>query len=189
MKLSKIDKSLLIFALLGVVICAISLFRGILEDRQVQVEYIKRGNTANNEKIWVDVEGAVMKPGPYELFDGQRIKDALIAAGGLSAKADRNFCEKTINLAEVMKDGGKIYIPYIDGNTTEGGYIEKTTEAKTINVNTATRVELDTLWGVGETRVDSIVKNRPYKNTEELVEKGVLTKTIMDKNKGVLSVY
>ena len=41
------------------------------------------------KKITVDIEGAVQKPGVYDLASDARIQDALIAARGLSDKADR----------------------------------------------------------------------------------------------------
>ena len=43
------------------------------------------------EEMVVDVSGAVEKPGVYKLGQGSRIVDALAAAGGLSAGADREF--------------------------------------------------------------------------------------------------
>ena len=58
-----------------------------------------------------------------------------------------------------------------------------------VNINTATDKELDTLWGIGEARIDGIVKNRPYQSVEELVSKKVLTKQILEKNKDKITVY
>jgi len=177
--------------LFGVVVSAISIFRGILMDRQVQVEYLSGGNAANatTTKMVIDVEGAVINPGVYELASGSRIKDVLVMSGGLSAEADRDYCEKTLNMAEEVKDGQKIYIPKKTNNDAPAGYPEANNEAKKVNVNTATAAELDTLWGVGSARADSIVKNRPYQSLDELVSKKVLTQTILDRDKDLLSVY
>jgi len=61
--------------------------------------------------IFVDLEGAVEKPGLYELPAGARINDLLIRAGGLSARADRDWVERNLNLAQKLADGVKIYIP------------------------------------------------------------------------------
>lgn len=188
-KIDSLDKGLITFFVLGVVVSAISLFRGILLDRQVRVEYIN-GNEVNKlEIIVVDVEGAVMRPGVYELQGNARIKDALVSAGGMSVNADREYCEKNINLAEMVKDGEKVYIPFVGVTPSVDGYPKAVSEAKMVNVNTASEALLDTLWGVGESRIKSIVKNRPYKNIDELVKKGSMTKAIFEKNKDILTVY
>ena len=188
-KINGWDRALVIFFVLGIVITGISLLRGILVDRQVQVEYVTGDKVGNETKIFVDVEGSVINPGVYELFVGSRIKDALVSAGGMSETADRQYCEKNLNLAEIVKDGDKIYIPKVGVSPAQGGYIDEGIVAKKINLNTAGVAELDTLWGVGAARIESIVKNRPYKNLDEVVTKGGMTKTIFEKNKALLSVF
>jgi len=191
-KFDGVDKLFLIFLMLGVAVLIISLFRGILMTSQVQIEYLKRGSDDNKQatnKIFVDLEGQVIHPGVYELEEGSRVKDVLVMAGGLAESADREFCEKTLNLAEDLKDGQKIYIPKIEDTPSVPGYSEAKLGSKLINVNTASVQELDTLWGVGESRSNSIVKNRPYKTLDELVSKGAVTKSILERNIEVLSVY
>ena len=164
-----------------------SLFRGIVGDSQVQVEHIKA--TETSEKMVIDVGGAVINPGVYELPTGSRLKDALVAAGGYSEIADRIYCDKVFNLAELLKDGQKIFIPSNNNTPGSGGYVEAKNINILVNINTASVSELDTLWGIGSARVDSIVKNRPYKEVEELLTKKVLTKQILEKNRDRLSVY
>lgn len=189
---SGLDRFLILLALIGVIVALISLFRGIIRDSQVQVEFLADGETdqrGNVEKIFVDIEGAVINSGVYELSIGSRVKDVLIMAGGLSGIADRSFCEKNINMAEEVKDGQKIYIPKVTNTNAPSGYGEAKSSSKTVNVNTGTITELDTLWGIGEAKADSIVKNRPYQNVEELVTKGVLTQNLLDKNREMISVF
>jgi competence protein ComEA len=191
-KSNSLDRFLFLIILIGSVIAAVSLFRGILMDRQVQVEYLSGGEYNNNEansKIFIDIEGAVISPGVYELIDGSRIKDVLVMAGGLSEGANREFCEKNINMAEILKDGQKIYIPFLENTNAQQGYMEASLSSKKVSINSATVSELDTLWGIGSARAESIVKNRPYQSVEELVTKGVLTKSLLDKNRELLSVY
>jgi DNA uptake protein ComE-like DNA-binding protein len=60
----------------------------------------------------------------------------------------------------------------------------KTAVTQKVNINTATAVELDALPQIGEKRSEAIIKNRPYKTTDELVSKKVLTKAVYDKIKG-----
>ena len=189
---SGLDRFLIFLAVIGVIVALISLFRGILRDSQVQVEYLANGNSDQRdgvEGIFVDIEGAVLNSGVYELSLGSRVKDVLVAAGGLSSVADREFCEKNLNMAELVKDGQKIYIPETINTDAPSGYNEAILTSRKVNVNTGTVEELDTLWGIGKSRADSIVKNRPYQNVDELVSKGVLTQNLLERNKEMISIY
>lgn len=58
-------------------------------------------------KYYVHVAGAVKKPSLYLLAPGSRVMQALKAAGGPTTRADLD----SINLAEKIKDGEKIYVP------------------------------------------------------------------------------
>ena len=57
----------------------------------------------------------MINPGVYELKNTDRIDDALVAAGGLSGEADRDWVEINLNKAEKLYDGQKIYIPKARG--------------------------------------------------------------------------
>ena len=184
-----IDKFLLVIVIIGLLVVFISLFRGILMTRQVQIEYSSMETGENISKILVDIEGAVVKPGVYELQSNSRIKDVLVLAGGYSQTADRVYCEKNINLASLVKDGQKIYIPFVVDTPDRGGYSEARTGSELVNLNTASEKELDTLWGIGTARIENIVKNRPYQTLEELLEKKVFTKQILEKNKDKITIY
>jgi len=153
------------------------------------VEYLANGGDVAGEMVWVDVAGAVERPGVYELSRGSRVKDALVAAGGLTKGADREYLEKVINMAEEVEDGEKIYIPSEGISTGEvlGGSTDNL--GGLINLNTASVSELDTLWGIGEARAKSIVENRPFGKVEELLEKGVLPENVYEKIKDKVSVY
>ena len=60
--------------------------------------------------------------------------------------------------------------------------------AKTINLNTATPAELDTIPGIGEKRSAAIIAGRPYASTSQLVSKKVLTQGIFDKVRPYVTV-
>ncbi|KKU32602.1 hypothetical protein A3K29_05605 [Candidatus Collierbacteria bacterium RIFOXYB2_FULL_46_14] len=195
-KLTRIDGALIVMVAIGAVVMVASLFRGITEDGHVQVEFLDSASKTINEQdgrqitmLVVDIEGAVLSPGVYELPNGSRVKDALIAAGGFSEMADRSFCEKNLNLAQELQDGQKIYIPFVTNTPTDAGYAEANDRVLMVNLNTATVSELDTLWGVGPARAESIVKNRPYTSVEEAVSKGGISKQILEKNREKLVVY
>lgn len=191
-KTDRLDKGLLIFFVIGAILVINSLFRGILAGRQVQIEYLESDKTTDlgrSSGILVDIEGAVISPGVYQLPADSRIKDLLVLAGGYSELADRSYGEKNLNLAQVLKDGQKIYIPELSDTPGNPGYGEAKTTANKVNVNVASVSELDTLWGVGPARAETIVKNRPYATMEELISKGGMTKQIYEKNQEMISLY
>ncbi len=168
----------------GLVLMGWSVWQGRKEE-EVKIEYIQAGE---EEKVWlwIDVGGAVERPGVYQLEKGSRIKDGLIVAGGLADEADRDYVSKVINLVSEVEDGEKIYIPF-KGQEEGSEVMGMMTDL--VNLNTASKSELDTLWGVGEKRAEDIVNGRPYKSVEEVVEKGVLSETIVERNKELLTVY
>lgn len=142
----------------------------------------------NTEQIVVDVAGAVLKPGVYTLPADARIQDALIKAGGMNAEADQKYVASALNLAAPLVDGSKVYIPFVGDNASRGSTVLGD-QASQINVNTASISELDTLPGVGQVTAQKIIKNRPYKTVEELVEKNVLKQSAFSKLKDLISTY
>jgi competence protein ComEA len=145
------------------------------------------------QKIMVDVEGAVMRPGVYSLPDGSRVQDALIAAGGASGNADHAFIAKTLNLAQKLTDGMKLYIPAEGEITTTQvsvGLISGSEKAQTgvVSINSATLSELDTLSGVGPVTAQKIIDNRPYGDVAELVSKKVVGQSVFEKIKTSISL-
>src|SRR3990167_8075724 len=78
-------------------------FRG---QKQPEVEVLSATDTSS-AKIVVQVDGAVVKPGVYELSAGARVNDAVAAAGGLTTEADST----RLNLAAKVADGQKLTIP------------------------------------------------------------------------------
>ena len=126
----------------------------------------------SQKAITVDIEGSVIKPGIYQLPATSRVQDVLIAAGGLSENADRGVIAKSLNLASPVSDGAKIYIPTHGEQVIVGGTQEVAGSAtKIVNINQASLDELDGLPGIGQTTAQKIIANRPYQNTQELVQK------------------
>ena len=66
---------------------------------------------ATDEPVRVYVAGAVQNPGVYTLNPGDRLADAITAAGGIAATADLS----PVNLALKVKDEGRYLIPDISG--------------------------------------------------------------------------
>lgn len=126
--------------------------------------------------ISVYVCGAVQEEGVYELEEGSRIFEAIELAGGSTEEAMESY----LNLAEVMTDGQKIYVPTIleveQGLVVESssGSIGTSGNSDTgkVNINTATMEELMTLSGIGESKAEAIITYREtvgfFMETEEI---------------------
>jgi competence protein ComEA len=59
-----------------------------------------------------------------------------------------------------------------------------TAPAELIDINTATQAQLEPLKGIGPVRAAAIIKGRPYKGKDELVEKKIVPKNVYDDIKG-----
>jgi len=113
--------------------------------------------------LLVHVIGAVENPGLYRLPRGDRVYDAIAAAGGLSPDADPT---KLPNLAGRLKDGEQVKVAF--AKTTSGTAITRT------NLNTATVDELLTVPGFTEAFAQEVIDYRTnfggFQNTRELVD-------------------
>ena len=124
------------------------------------VEDISSENTLNKEEnnlIVVYICGAVKNSKVITLDENSRICDAIEAVGGLNEDADLT----NINLAYILHDGEKIYIPKIGEEIQDinniSSYSEKTNK---ININKATQTELETIPGVGPSTALKIIEYR-----------------------------
>ena len=135
-------------------------------------------------KIIVHVSGAVKQEGIVELEENSRVADAIELAGGVREDAYM----KDVNLAELLEDGMKIYIPSkeeVENQKESGNYVGNTNTSNKnttdkndlnskVNINTATKEELDTLPGIGESTANKIInyreENGKFKSIEEIKE-------------------
>jgi competence protein ComEA len=111
--------------------------------------------TIAEPEIFVDVTGAVNKPGVYTLTGKSRVIDAIKAAGDSAPGADLS----TINLARVLNDGEQIYVDSTVVNGS-GVRVSKAVHSGPININRATAHELDALDGVGPVIAQRIIDYR-----------------------------
>lgn len=191
--LLKLQREWLVLSLLtlGIVLIIIGGFSLLKqkEDQTLTVEST-RDTSQSSDKIKVDIEGEVAKPGVYELSADSRFQDLLILAGGLGGEANRDWVAKNLNLAMKLTDGGKFYIPK-SGETTSvqlsssGG----TKASEKININTASSQELDTLPGIGPATAQKIISNRPYQTIEELKDKKAVSTSVFEKIKDQIVVW
>jgi competence protein ComEA len=131
--------------------------------------------TPTPSSILVHVAGEVRRPGVYEFPEGDRVIDAIDAAGG--GRGDAALDE--LNLAAPLTDGSQVLVPgrsaaarapVVEGSSTTTGAADAT-PAK-INVNTADAAELEELPGIGEVLSQAIVdyraENGPFSSVDEL---------------------
>jgi len=136
----------------------------------------KTGNqvSSHDTRVFVDVQGAVAHPGLYEFTAEMRVADAIKAAGGLTAKADR----RQVNLASRLTDQQQLTIPQkgehvastgsqsatsVAGKTSpaaESGATKSGSGGTVVNLNTATVSDLQQLTGIGEKKAQKIVDYR-----------------------------
>lgn len=151
-------------------------------------------------EIVVEIAGEVVRPGVYSLPKNSRIEDLLVAAGGVSGGADRDWMEKSLNRAAHIVDGQKIYIPAVGEQSTNpsanilgvsggSGATWGSGGSNLININLASQKELDELPGIGPVYAQNIIEHRPYSNVEELLTKGALRKSTYEKIKDLVTVY
>ena len=135
----------------------------------------------------VHVDGAVLKPGVYELSESARVSDAVSASGGLSDSADMT----KVNLAAKVSDGQKIYVPKIGESDVKGVGVGDAGSGSTglININTASESQLDTLPGIGPVTAQKIIASRPYSTPEELLTKKAVGQSVYEKIKDLVTVY
>ena len=123
----------------------------------------------NENKITVHVAGCVENEGVYQMKENSRVEDAIQQAGGLTSDANT----KSINLAQKIQDGQKIYIPSVIEKdiTMESNTLEAQGDEK-VNINQATQTELETLPGIGPSTALKIMDYRKengwFKTIEDL---------------------
>lgn len=145
-------RSLLI---LGIVLIAFSIFIVARGNSQVSAPINITPVTIAEPEIFVDVTGAVNKPGVYTLTGKSRVIDAIKAAGDSAPGADLS----TINLARVLSDGEQIYVDSTVVNSA-GVRVSKAVHTGPININRATAHQLDALDGIGPVIAQRIVDYR-----------------------------
>ena len=91
---------------------------------------------------------------------------ALAATGIAFAQAP---AKKTDAAKEASAPAKKVEAPKADAK-----------KADLMDINSASEQELASLKGIGEVRAKAIVKGRPYKGKDDLVQKKVLTKKVYD---------
>jgi competence protein ComEA len=144
--------------------------------------------TSSGSEIMVHVTGAVAAPGVYALHDGDRVVDAVEAAGGPSADADL----VTLNLARRIHDEDQVVVPRVGEQTAVSQVAGASANGALIDINTASAAVLDSLPGIGEAYsnriVDSRATNGPFQSTEDLVTRKLIPRATYEKIKSLITV-
>ncbi|SDF58032.1 helix-hairpin-helix domain-containing protein [Marvinbryantia formatexigens] len=158
--------------------------------------------------IFVDICGAVQRPGVYELAAGARVCDAVAAAGGLLENADL----ASLNQAAFLQDAAKIYVYTQEEAAAQGiaapepvqnaaggqeqapgQQMESAAGQETkVNINTADIAQLCTLTGIGEARARDIIAYREanggFQSAEEIMNVSGIKEATFQKIKDEIAV-
>ena len=124
-----------------------------------------------NTTIFVEIKGAVSRPGVYELEVGDRVLEAISLAGGYKPESD----SKMINHAQKVEDEMIIYVPEL-GEVMEDSFNISSSNSsdQLVNINKADVQSLTTLPGVGPSKAAAIITYREesggFKVKEDLLK-------------------
>ncbi len=157
--------------------------------------------------ITIDIAGAVKDPGVYCFKEGGKIVDAVKRASGFLEGVAYRYVAMKMNLSSLLTNHQKIYIPfeedvycelkslqYIDSPKT-GNQQEKTEDNTTdstqtcININTASKDQLTTLTGIGESTAQKIIDARPYEKVEDILNVSGIGESTYEKFKDEICAY
>lgn len=120
--------------------------------------------------ITIHIAGAVTQPGVYQAKPTQRVLQALELAGGPlpTAQLDK------LNLAQVLKEGQRIYVPEKKQKTTKTPLKKQ----QKISINTATKAQLQRIPGIGPVMAERIIKHRKKEGLFQTIDHLVAIKGI-----------
>ena len=159
----------------------------LLEEQQeedVLSDETEEMRSDSGQNVFVYICGEVVSPGVYEVTADSRIWDVLLEAGGFTEEASL----ESVNLAERVEDGMQITIPSLSAAEEMKKEAERRA-AGLVNINTASKEELCTIPGIGESRAEAILQYREarggFSHVEEImqvdgIKEGLYTK-IRDK--------
>jgi competence protein ComEA len=121
-------------------------------------------------RMYVDVVGAVRRPGLYRLPHGSRVADAVARAGGPTRKAQLDL----LNVAAPLADGEQVVVPRrgsaVAAAAGPGAGVPSATGP--VHLSTATAEQLDSLPGIGPVTAQKIIDYRQqhggFSSVEEL---------------------
>lgn len=150
-------------------------------DKLVSVE------TTSTTLVYVYICGQVKNPGVYALTSGSRVCDGIDMAGGTLKDASLD----NLNLASVLQDGEKVYVCSKDEVVTADSQ-DKQNDDGIVNINKASKEELMTLPGIGETRAEAIIAyrndNGMFETIEDIMNINGIKQSVFENIKALISV-
>lgn len=148
----------------------------------------EKAENKHDEKIFVDVKGAVKHPGVFETTKDKRVKDLIEEAGGLLDDADTS----TLNLSQKVKDQMVIYVLKHGEKPKQISDSSSSSNTDVININTANKERLMKISGVGKTKAEAIIsyreKNGDFKKKEDITKVKGIGKATFEKIKDKIEV-
>ncbi|MDP3046427.1 MAG: ComEA family DNA-binding protein [Chloroflexota bacterium] len=136
----------------------------------------------------VHVSGAVANVGVYSFRVGDRVEDAVAAAGGFTAEANPDG----INLAARLADGQQVVIPKKGEPPTSLLGTGAGAATRKVSINSASLAELDVLPGIGPVTGQKIIdfrtKNGPFLKLEDLTEQKLVPSSTYEKIKELITL-
>ena len=163
----------------------------VMVTNAVNTTRVDETTTMTPQNCYVDIKGEVLRPGVYEFSCESRMQEVIKKAGGFTEEAD----ETKINLAQKISDQMQIIVPNVQSKQ-EGGVTEENSEKGnssntspsnskqgTVNINTATLEELQTIKGIGKKKAEAILQYRKehgaFRTKEDLLQvKGIGKKAL-----------
>ncbi|RKW29977.1 MAG: hypothetical protein D8B48_00425 [Granulicatella sp.] len=183
--------AVIVIILVGRGMMASSTKEKVMVTNAVNTTRVEETTTMMPQNCYVDIKGEVLRPGVYEFSCESRMQEVIKKAGGFTEEAD----ETKINLAQKISDQMQIIVPNLhskqEGGVTEGnsekGNLSNTTPSNskqgTVNINTATLEELQTIKGIGKKKAEAILQYRKehgaFRTKEDLLQvKGIGKKAL-----------
>ena len=183
--------AVIVIILVGRVMMASSTKEKVMVTNAVNTTRVEETTTMMPQNCYVDIKGEVLRPGVYEFSCESRIQEVIKKAGGFTEEAD----ETKINLAQKITDQMQIIVPNVhskqedgltEGNSEKGSSTNTSvsnSKQGTININTATLEELQTIKGIGKKKAEAILQYRKehgaFRTKEDLLQvKGIGKKAL-----------
>lgn len=164
---------------------------------------------APSGEIVVEIAGAVAHPGVYHFTPGQRVGDAIEAAGGYGPRVDAARATAALNLAARLADGDRILVPSRDDPSpavggigplgsglpgsggAAGSGVGAGGQKALVDLNRATAAELDALPGIGPVTAAKIIAARdqqPFASVDDLRTRKLVGPSTFDKLRSLVTV-
>ena len=183
--------AVIVIILVGRGMMASSMKEKVMVTNAVNTTRVEETTTIMPQNCYVDIKGEVLRPGVYEFSCESRMQDVIKKAGGFTEEAD----ETKINLAQKITDQMQIIVPNVhskqedgltEGNSEKGSSTNTSvsnSKQGTININTATLEELQTIKGIGKKKAEAILQYRKehgaFRSKEDLLQvKGIGKKAL-----------